>query len=84
MWWVAHVILVSAQVLLVLTLGLRTLDFGVGLDNMRHLCVTSNIFHEQDKFVTNKLIYANSYLRAIFSSTISKSLSTVLSVSKKV
>ena len=30
---VAHVILVSAQVLLVLTLGLRTLDFGLGLDN---------------------------------------------------
>ena len=28
---VAHVILVSAQVLLVLTLGLRTLDFGFGL-----------------------------------------------------
>ena len=31
--WVAHMILVSAQVLLVLTLGLRTLDFGLGLDN---------------------------------------------------
>ena len=30
---VAHVILVSAQVLLVLTLGLWTLDFGLGLDN---------------------------------------------------
>ena len=31
--WVAHVILVSAQVLLVLTLGLWTLDSGLGLDN---------------------------------------------------
>ena len=31
--WVAHVILVSAQVLLVLTLGPWTLDFGLGLDN---------------------------------------------------
>ena len=30
---VALVILVSAQVLLVLTLGLWTLDFGLGLDN---------------------------------------------------
>ena len=29
---VAHVILVSAQVLLVLTLGLWTSDFGLGLD----------------------------------------------------
>ena len=28
-------ILVSAQVLLVLTLGLRTLDFGLGLDNKK-------------------------------------------------
>ena len=35
----AHVILVSAQVLLVLTLGLWTLDFGLGLDNK----VTQNI-----------------------------------------
>ena len=34
MSWVAHVILVSAQVLLVLTLGLWTLDFGLGLDNI--------------------------------------------------
>ena len=32
-WVVAHVIIVSAQVLLVLTLGLWTLDFGLGLDN---------------------------------------------------
>ena len=32
---VAHVILVSAQVLLVLTLGLWTLDFGLGLDNFK-------------------------------------------------
>ena len=31
--WVAHVILVSAQVLLILTLRLWTLDFGLGLDN---------------------------------------------------
>ena len=31
---VAHVIIVSAQVLLVLTLGLRTLDFRLGLDNI--------------------------------------------------
>ena len=30
-WWVAHVVLVSAQVLVVLTLGLW--DFGLGLDN---------------------------------------------------
>ena len=30
---VAHVILVLAQVLLILTLGLWTLDFGLGLDN---------------------------------------------------
>ena len=30
---VAHVILVSAQVLSVLALGLWTLDFGLGLDN---------------------------------------------------
>ena len=30
---VAHVILGSAQVLFVLTLGLWTLDFGLGLDN---------------------------------------------------
>ena len=29
----ANVILVSAQVLLILTLGLWTLDFGLGLDN---------------------------------------------------
>ena len=40
-WWgggmVAHVILVSAQVLLVLTLCPWTLDFGLGLDNIvRH------------------------------------------------
>ena len=28
-WWVAHVILVSAQVLLVLTLGLGTWDLGL-------------------------------------------------------
>ena len=33
-WVVAHVILVSAQVLLVLTLGLW--DFGLGLDNFGH------------------------------------------------
>ena len=32
--WVAHVILVSAQVLLVLTLGLWNLDFRLGLDNI--------------------------------------------------
>ena len=35
--WVAHVILVSAQVLLVLTLGLWDFglwDFGLGLDNI--------------------------------------------------
>ena len=31
--WVTLVILVSAQVLLVLTLGLWTLDFGLRLDN---------------------------------------------------
>ena len=31
---VAHRIVVSAQVLLVLTLGLWTLDFGLGLDNL--------------------------------------------------
>ena len=34
---VAHVILVSAQVLLVLTLGLWTLDFRLGLDNFSSL-----------------------------------------------
>ena len=34
---VAHVILVSAQVLLVLTLGLWT-DFGLGLDNNLVIC----------------------------------------------
>ena len=34
-WVVAHVILVSAQVLLVLTFGLWTLDFGLGLDNSK-------------------------------------------------
>ena len=28
MWWVAHLILVSAQVLLALTLGLGTLGLG--------------------------------------------------------
>ena len=33
---VAHVILVSAQVLLVLTLGLWTLNFGLGLDNREY------------------------------------------------
>ena len=32
-WWVAHLIIVSAQVLWVLTLGLWTLDFGLRLDN---------------------------------------------------
>ena len=32
-WWVAHVILVSAQVPLVLTLGLWTLYFGLELNN---------------------------------------------------
>ena len=39
---VAHVILVSAQVLLVLTLGLRTLDFGLGLDkcHLEHILGT--------------------------------------------
>ncbi len=31
---VAHVILVSPQVLMVLTLGLWTLDFGLGLDHI--------------------------------------------------
>ena len=42
-WWVAHVIIVSAQVPLVLTLGLWTWDFGPGLDNtdwtMLDVCV---------------------------------------------
>ena len=39
-------ILVSAQVLLVLTLGLRTLDFGLGLDNniTRHPSITSGSY----------------------------------------
>ena len=32
-WVLARVILVSAQVLLVLNLGLWTMDFGLGLDN---------------------------------------------------
>ena len=35
---VAHVILVSAKVLLVLTLGLWTFDFGLGLDNNCRKC----------------------------------------------
>ena len=42
---VAHVILVSAQVLLVLTLGLGTLDFGLGLDNLRVVYLRFNINH---------------------------------------
>ena len=33
MGWVAHAILVSAQVLFVLILGLWTSDLGLGLDN---------------------------------------------------
>ena len=36
-WVVAPVIFVSAQVLLVLTLGLWTLDFRLGLDNFSSL-----------------------------------------------
>ena len=43
-WWVAHVILVSAQVLLISTLGLRTLDFGLGLDNLKRILHIHNSF----------------------------------------
>ena len=39
--WVAHVILVSAQVLLVLTLRLWTLDFGLGFDNYQKIKFTN-------------------------------------------
>ena len=37
-WWVAHVIIVSAQVPLVLTLGLW--DFGLGLDNSNAIIIS--------------------------------------------
>ena len=43
MWWVAHVIFVSAQVLLILTLGLWTLDFGTSDLGLTINAVAGNI-----------------------------------------
>ena len=51
---VAHVILESAQVLLVLTLGLWTLDFGLGLDK--------NVEKHNNLFMFNLIVKVSSGL----------------------